>query len=135
MTEHPWLGRLPPVSKMARFIFVGGLTALAYLVLITTLRKFVGLSRPSASFIAYALVLPGNFLLHKYWTFRSTAANHIQSVGGYSLLVAGGALLNGGLQFFTAGYSGAAYAAVHVALLFTIVSANYLIMNRYVFSK
>jgi putative flippase GtrA len=58
--------------RIARFALVGGLSSLLYLLFAWWL---IDLSSPVAgTVVAYLLVVPINFLLQKYFTFRSAAA-------------------------------------------------------------
>jgi putative flippase GtrA len=80
-------------SKFMRFAVTGISCAFIYFYLSYFIVSYVGVRVSLAGFLAYSVVLPVNYLLHKYWSFRSRTL-HRESVPKFVLVVLGGIVLN-----------------------------------------
>lgn len=66
--------------RVTRFVFVGAMASLIYLVVAATLHRYLGWEKFVSSFIAYVVAIPVSFLGHKRVTFRDKGEVNGQAV-------------------------------------------------------
>lgn len=66
-----WRGN-DALAQLARFVAVGSLAAVIYILGTGFLREHTKLSVPVAASAVFALVVTINYVLHYFWTFRCT---------------------------------------------------------------
>jgi putative flippase GtrA len=80
-------------AQLLRFAIVGLLATGIYLSGVTLLSRYLELSVPMAATISFVLVSTTNYLLHYFWTFRSTR-HHGSAVSRFLGTSIGGMAIN-----------------------------------------
>ena len=81
-----------PARQIARFCAVGALTAVLYLGATAVLRDWA-IPMQTAAAVAFVIVVSVNYILHYFWTFKSTGP-HATTVPRFLATVFGGMLIN-----------------------------------------
>ncbi|MET0980486.1 MAG: GtrA family protein [Telluria sp.] len=115
--------------SLARFALVGLAGSLVYFVLLWSMVDLLGWPVMLASSSAFLLVVVENYLLHRAWTFRSTAP-HGQALPGFVLVSAAGFCVNGAVMVLGVEWLGLNYLAVQPVAIGTVVACNFVGAQR-----
>lgn len=123
---------LSQFNYMARYILVGGMTALGYLIVALFLVRYVELSVAMSGFVAFNMMLPIAYLGHKLHTFQSEGA-HRQEFPRFVFTAVLGASLSALLPWlFTTIVKSEPVIGFSVACI-AIPLINYVLLSGYVF--
>lgn len=90
--------RFPNAHQLARYILIGGSTALLELVAFLVLVEW-GLWYLAANIIAFAIAVVYGFFMQRRYTFRHTATDYHKQVVKFLIVVGFGFVLNNALIF------------------------------------
>lgn len=116
-------------AALARFALVGLAGSLVYFALLWTMVELLGWPVLQASCCAFLLVVVENYLLHRAWTFHSTAP-HGQALPGFLLVSALGFCVNGAVMALGVEWMGLNYLAVQLAAIGAVVVCNFVGAQR-----
>jgi putative flippase GtrA len=115
-------------TPLARFALVGLAGTLVYFALLRTLVELLHWQVMPATSGAFLLVVIENYLLHRYWSFRS-AAPHSQALPGFVLVSVLGFCINGTVMSAGVERLGLEYLAVQAVAIGMVVSCNFIGAN------
>jgi putative flippase GtrA len=112
-------------ASLARFALVGLAGMLVYFALLWATVELLRWPVMRATCCAFLLVAAENYLLHRYWTFRS-AAPHGQALPGFLLVSMLGFCVNAAVMSVGVQRCGLNYLAVQAAAIAIVVSCNFI---------
>ncbi len=112
----------PPLP--VRFALVGLAGAAMYYALLWSMVELAGMPPLGASSLAFALVVAENYVLHRYWTFSSSAP-HRRALPRFALLAGCGAAVNAAIMRACLGL-GWHYLLAQALALAAVVACNVL---------
>ena len=115
--------------SLARFALVGLAGSLVYFLLLWSLVDVLGWPVVPASCCAFLLVAVENYLLHRGWTFRSTAP-HGQALPEFLLVSVAGFCINGAVMALGVEGLGLNYLAVQLVAIGMVVACNFVGAQR-----
>jgi putative flippase GtrA len=116
-------------ASLRRFALVGLAGSLVYFALLWSLVDLLGWPVMPASCCAFLLVVIENYLLHRAWTFHSTAP-HGQALPGFALVSVVGFCVNGAVMALGVEWLGLNYLAVQLVAIGTVVACNFVGAQR-----
>jgi putative flippase GtrA len=120
--------------RLLRFAFVGGSTALLYLVFVFVLVDILGMHVTLASTLVCIAAAAYNYLMHYHWTFASDAPHGMVMVR-YLLMIAGAVLINGLIVHFGTKFSDIHYLIVQLVASITLVCWSLSVSSLWVFRQ
>lgn len=122
-----------PLARLARFVVVGLAGTVVYLVLLWALVELVRVPVMPATCCAFLLVVGENYLLHRYWTFRS-AAPHGQALPSFLLVSVVGFCVNGAVMSVGLQRYGMNYLPLQAVAIAMVVTCNF-VGTRWIFTR
>jgi putative flippase GtrA len=116
---------MPLSAPLVRFALVGLAGTLVYFALLGALVELLHWPVMQATCGAFVLVVAENYLLHRYWSFRS-AAPHSQALPGFVLVSVLGFCVNGAVMAVGVQHYGLNYLAVQAVAIAMVVSCNFI---------
>ncbi|MGJ9419060.1 GtrA family protein [Massilia sp. CMS3.1] len=116
-------------AALARFALVGLAGSLVYFTLLWSMVDLLHWPVIPASCSAFLLVVAENYLLHRAWTFHSTAP-HSQALPGFVLVSVAGCCVNGVVMALGVEWLGLNYLAVQLVAIGTVVACNFVGAQR-----
>ena len=107
-------------------------TAVYYAALVAMV-ELMGLPVLVATSIAFALVTIENYLLHRSWTFQSTAA-HRSAFPRFVLMSVVGFFLNAGIMYYGVQALQYNYLLVQTLAIVVLVCWNFVLSSLWIFS-
>jgi putative flippase GtrA len=98
--------------------------SLVYFALLWSMVDVLGWPVVPASCAAFLLVVAENYVLHRAWTFRSTAP-HGQALPGFLLVSLAGFCINAGVMALGVEWLGLHYLAVQLVAIGAVVACNF----------
>ena len=120
--------------QFLRFIFVGGSTALLYLVLVYFMVDVLGIQVMLASTLMCIAAACYNYLMHYHWTFTSNAPHGMVLVR-YLLMVTGAILINGLIMHFGTMFSTAHYLVIQLVAALALICWSLSVSSLWVFRR
>lgn len=117
------------LAPFARFALVGLAGSLVYFALLWSMVDLLGWPVMLATCCAFLLVVAENYLLHRAWTFHSTAP-HGQALPGFLLLSVLGFCVNGAVMALGVEWLELNYLAVQLAAIGAVVACNFVGAQR-----
>jgi putative flippase GtrA len=111
-------------ASLLRFVVVGLAGSLVYFALLWSMVDVLGWPAVPASCAAFLLVVLENYVLHRAWTFRSTAP-HGQALPGFLLVSLAGFCVNAGVMALGVAWLGLHYLAVQLVAIGAVVACNF----------
>jgi putative flippase GtrA len=111
-------------AALARFALVGLAGSLVYFALLWSLVDLLHWPVMPASCCAFLLVVIENYLLHRFFTFHSTAP-HGQALPGFFLVSVVGFCINGAVMALGVEWLELNYLAVQLVAIGTVVVCNF----------
>jgi len=112
-------------ASLLRFVVVGLAGSLVYFALLWGMVDVLGWPAVPASCAAFLLVVAENYLLHRAWTFRSSAP-HGQALPGFLLVSLAGFCINAGVMGLGVAWLELNYLAVQLVAIGVVVVCNFI---------
>ena len=116
-------------AALVRFALVGLAGSLVYFALLWSMVDLLHWPVIPASCCAFVLVVVENYLLHRAWTFHSTAP-HGQALPGFVLVSVVGFCVNGAVMALGVEWLGLNYLAVQLVAIGVVVVCNFVGAQR-----
>jgi len=121
------------ISRITRFVFVGGATSVGYVILVAVLVDGFWLRPDLSAAISYVVMLPVNFLGHKHVTYRSKRPP-FREAAAFLGMHAVTAAICAFVMWLVTGPFGAIYWIGSAAIVVIAPLANLLMMEFWVFA-
>lgn len=122
------------VWEVVRFGLAGLMGTGVYVMATLMLERYSGLSAPLCGSVAFALVVAGNYCVHRTWTFRSNRG-HLQAAPRFVVTSVGGLALNGLILSILARWTSFSQGEALVIGIGVVLMWNYLLNRVWVFAR
>ena len=124
----------PAPGRVARYLTVGGLTFAVYVLILLLFAEVLDQPKGLSAGMAVALGGGANYLLHKYFTFRSDRP-HAQAIPRFVTLLVGNIAANSLVTWLASDLAGLPYGAVQAAYLVMATIVMYWLLRDRVMTR
>jgi putative flippase GtrA len=128
------IARLLDAARLCRFAAVGLFGTALYYTLLLILVEICSIPVMTATGLAFIAVVLANYVLHYWWTFRSSAP-HATAIGRFVFMSFVGFWLNWLIMLCGVEYLDFGYIWVQAVAIAAVVAWNFTVSVKWIFSR